>query len=672
MWIATASLPANLASDLAEGRFVELAQIAGDDAATSFARGVALSNLGRMREAREALQNAAADPAFAGAAGVEIGFLDLNTPDGLASVAAGMTAFLKTTAGKSLLVARANHLLGVSHFRLMHAGDALDALTLAQATYRACACENGEAQVFDTLGMVHQWMGNETAALVCYAHSLALKTRLGDRYGSAITLGNLGRYCAMLGRPAEAAGFLTLDLKIAEETGDARGQARVLSDLAEIARDTGDFSAATEKLQRALAIARDAGLKQLEFEVQLNLSTTAFGAGVPADASTHLAEARLIAGAAPSEFDKLLLDWTEAKLIAATDRSRAVALMTGAVSGFRDSDIPSLEIEARLALAELLIADSRQTQAERETLVALKRARERNLPRYRVRIGELMERLSLAEGVAEESGKAIDDKPSGTVDGYLVRGRLGGGTFATVYRAFDVERAREVALKVLDLESRYAKAERDRIMDSARLDMEAANRAQHPGLVKVYAIGRDTRGNAYLAVEYIAGKSLRDMLDGKPARDPRIVFSTLADIAEALAALHAHGVVHRDLKPENIMMRADGSPVIVDFGIAHMSGGKQKDGEVSRGTPEYFSPEQARGKSSTPADDMYSFGVITWEWLTGARPDAAHGPARKTSLFGGRAAPKTVDELVAALTDPKAANRPTADETARLLRSFAS
>jgi serine/threonine-protein kinase len=246
---------------------------------------------------------------------------------------------------------------------------------------------------------------------------------------------------------------------------------------------------------------------------------------------------------------------------------------------------------------------------------------------------------------------------------------LGGGAFATVYRAFDVERAREVALKVFDLESRYARAERDRIMDSARLDMEAANRAQHPGLVKIFAIGRDARGNAYLAVEFIAGTSLRERFGGKPAHDPKLVCSTLADVAEALTALHAAGVVHRDLKPENIMMRPDGSPVIVDFGIAHIAG---TDGTISRGTPEYFSPEQARGEPSTPADDMYAFGMILFEWLNGSRPDAAHRPEHKSSWLGGRAATKTVQELSGALLDPRAANRPTASEAAALLRSFAA
>ena len=147
--------------------------------------------------------------------------------------------------------------------------------------------------------------------------------------------------------------------------------------------------------------------------------------------------------------------------------------------------------------------------------------------------------------------------------------------------------------------------------------------------------------------------------------------ATLADVAEALAALHAQGVVHRDLKPENIMLRADGTPVIVDFGIAHIKGMEQKPGSVSRGSPEYFSPEQARGEPPASSDDMYSFGIIVWEWIHGQRPNALFGPSHKSSFFGGRTTPKSADDLAGALTDAKGANRPTAEETAKLLRSFA-
>jgi len=664
MWIATARLGDALGAMLDAGDFAAIEQLPGQDDATSFARGLALASLGKFADARTAFARLGTSTNFALAAAVEQGFVDLNTPQGPAAVGATIKTLLPKMSG--ILAGRAEHLLGVTEFRQMHIGDALDALARAQSAYSAAKCEPGEAQVLDTQGMVHQWMGNESAALVSYAHSLALKNRLGDVIGTAITLGNLGRYCAMLGRTEEARAFLNLDLKIAEDRGDVRGQARVLTDLAEIARDAGDPATSLQFLARAETLASQAGLRQIVFEAQVGRALSAELAKDNAAANQALEAARASLGQDPPLFDRYLLDWAEAKITAGPQQ--AIDLLTGAAEGFRDSDIPALEIDARLDLAKLLIAANRVGDAERQTLLSLKRARERGLARYRVRISELMEQLSLTEGVAEENGKPIDDHPTAATDGYLTRERLGGGTFATVYRAFDVERAREVALKVLDMEGRYARSERDRLLDSARLDIEAANRARHPGLVTVYAIGRDGRGNVYLAEELIVGSDLRERLSGAPARDQASVSGTLADVAEALAALHAAGVVHRDLKPENIMLRADGSPVIVDFGIAHIVGLAEKPGSISRGSPEYFSPEQALGAEPKPSDDMYSFGVILWEWLKGSRP--TRSMPRKISFFASHTPPKSADELASALLDPKGDARPTAAETAKLLRSF--
>jgi hypothetical protein len=671
MWIATVALPAALDADLATGAFASIVARSVSDPPCSFARGIALSNLGRAHEARDAFTAACADAGFADACAVEIGFLDLLAPAAAAAVAARAQSLVARSRAKTLLAARARHLLGMAEFRGMRLGAALDALALAQKVYQDCSCLFGEAQVLDTLGAVHQALGNETAALVSYSRSLALKTRIGDRRGAAITLGNLGRYCALLGRDEDARGFLGLDLEIAQADGDARGEARMLIDLAGLDRDDAAYVAAREKLVRAQGLAAATGLRQLEFEALLERAITAIAAKDAKAAQENLEAARTVAGAGPSDFDRLMLGWVEALLVADSDRDRAGALLAVAANGFRDADMPSLEIDARLALAGVRLGGGARAQAETEVLLALKRAREHSLARYRPRIIELMERLSLAEGVAEERGKPLDANPENAVDGYILRDRLGGGAFATVWRAFDVERGREIALKILDLESRYGRVERERLLDSARLDIEAANRARHPGLVRVYAIGRDIRGNVYLSVEYIAGSDLRERLAGAPARDPAVVLSTLADVADALAALHGQGVVHRDLKPENIMLREDGAPVIVDFGIAHINGIEQKLGSVSRGSPEYFSPEQARGAPPVPSDDMYAFGIILWEWLHGQRPTAAQGPARRSSLFGGGAPPKTADALCAALTDPRGADRPDAEEAARLLRSLA-
>lgn len=185
MWIATANLGGKLDAMLAAGEFAAIASQSGQDDATVFARGVALGNLGRLAEARDAFAALANSTNFADAAAVEHGFLDLNTPEGPAAVAAAMHDLTPRLAGT--LAGRAQHLLGVSEFRQMHIGDALDALARAQKAYHETACEPGEAQVLDTQGMVHQWMGNESAALV---HT---RTRLRSRTGSAIASARLSR-----------------------------------------------------------------------------------------------------------------------------------------------------------------------------------------------------------------------------------------------------------------------------------------------------------------------------------------------------------------------------------------------------------------------------------------------------------------------------------------------
>ncbi len=120
----------------------------------------------------------------------------------------------------------------------MHVGEALDALTIAQKAYRLAMNDRGEAQVLDTLGMVHQYMGNETAALVSYSQSLALKAQIGDRYRHRRSRWAIwGALCRRRWDAARTRGASSdLDLQIAKELSDARGQARVLIDLAELER----------------------------------------------------------------------------------------------------------------------------------------------------------------------------------------------------------------------------------------------------------------------------------------------------------------------------------------------------------------------------------------------------------------------------------------------------
>jgi serine/threonine protein kinase len=158
---------------------------------------------------------------------------------------------------------------------------------------------------------------------------------------------------------------------------------------------------------------------------------------------------------------------------------------------------------------------------------------------------------------------------------------------------------------------------------------------QDPHVIRIYDQGF-TDDHAYIAMEYFEHGDLRRELRGGMSQQ-RVV-EVVAQVARALAAIHAHGIIHRDLKPENIMLRADGSVALADFGVAKSILGPEtftftetRHGDVV-GTPYYLSPEQVSGEEITPATDLYSLGVMTWEMLTGERPYRAETLAQLLAL----------------------------------------
>jgi serine/threonine protein kinase len=199
---------------------------------------------------------------------------------------------------------------------------------------------------------------------------------------------------------------------------------------------------------------------------------------------------------------------------------------------------------------------------------------------------------------------------------YRLQLRIAIGGMGEVWQAEDELILRQVAIKILKEEYLSDPAFLERFRTEAR----SAALVEHVGIANIYDYGEDT-GSAFLVMELVPGESMSRLLE----RDKRLpeaqVLDIVAQTSRALAAAHARGLVHRDIKPGNLLITPDGKVKITDFGIARV--GDQvpltKTGQVM-GTVQYLAPEQATGKTSTGATDLYSLGVVAYEALAGRRP----------------------------------------------------
>jgi hypothetical protein len=205
-----------------------------------------------------------------------------------------------------------------------------------------------------------------------------------------------------------------------------------------------------------------------------------------------------------------------------------------------------------------------------------------------------------------------------SVGRFVIRAKLGAGAFGTVYRAYDPQLEREVALKVPNPGVMTDAKRAERFLREAK----AAARLRHPHIVPVFDAGKDG-DQYYIASAFIDGKTLADDIPERGtdfARAARLA----RELAEALAYAHEEGIVHRDVKPQNVMIDKQDRLHLMDFGLAARQEEEARltrDGTVM-GTPAYMAPEQARGNSAdvTPAADQYAVGVVLYELLTGEVP----------------------------------------------------
>jgi len=198
---------------------------------------------------------------------------------------------------------------------------------------------------------------------------------------------------------------------------------------------------------------------------------------------------------------------------------------------------------------------------------------------------------------------------------YKILDKLGEGGMGVVYKAEDIKLKREVAIKFLPHHISVNKEERQRF----EIEAQAAAALNHPNIAHIYAI-EETEDEIFIVMEYIDGIELKDQIKSGPISTDEVI-NIANQIAEGLDAANKKGIVHRDIKSSNIMITKDGKVKIMDFGLAKIKGGTEltKVGSTV-GTAAYMSPEQTKGEEVDHRTDIWSFGVVLYEMLTGELP----------------------------------------------------
>lgn len=267
-------------------------------------------------------------------------------------------------------------------------------------------------------------------------------------------------------------------------------------------------------------------------------------------------------------------------------------------------------------------------------------------------------------------------------DRFVIERQIGSGGMGTVYAAKQLGLERSVAIKVIAPEDAAKPMARRRFEREARV----AAALRHPNAVEIYDFGTH-EDTMYLAMELLNGLSLRSLVDlDLPPLSPRRACQIAADIASVLAAAASIGLIHRDLKPENIILdrTEDGErTVVVDFGLAYILQ-SEESGRLTRageglGTPDYLSPEQARGVNLSPACDIYSLGCMLYEMLTSKPPfDGKQAVVLSQHLFVAPVSirerapeiqiPSALDELILSMLAKSPSERPSSQAVFETLR----
>jgi tetratricopeptide (TPR) repeat protein len=279
---------------------------------------------------------------------------------------------------------------------------------------------------------------------------------------------------------------------------------------------------------------------------------------------------------------------------------------------------------------------------------------------------------SAVAGADPEDAAALDCPVIGD---YAVTALIGTGGMGEVYKAHDAKLDRPVALKLLP-----ARLTRDpEWLRRFRAEARAASSLNHPHILVVHDFG-ELDGRPYIVMELVEGQTLRERIQAGPM-SVREALGITAQVASALAAAHARGIVHRDIKPENLMLRPDGYVKVLDFGLARQLAGQETgafaatEAGVVVGTLRYMSPEQTRAEAAQPSSDVFSLGLVLFEMVTGRHP--FHAESTIGVLQGIQASTAEpsgggpeLDELLADMLRKAPATRPSAHDIVTRIAAF--
>lgn len=487
-----------------------------------------------------------------------------------------------------------------------------ECLEKAKGLLEESGAEEDLAKVLDSLAMFYEHSGERERALSYYSLSLSKKAQCRDFHGIGITLGNLGRFHLRMNEPELALSCLTDDLRIAETIRDLRAQVVVKINIGQALTELDRLDEAQKVLEEALALARQQGWGPQEAYALKDLARVVARTGDLQKALDLIREALALGPEKTPDYIRGQLLLTQGELLVELgDADKANSALEDACQVF-----DGLGAQQERALALHGLAKIAEKRGEWNNCIYL-----------------LEEGMNVLATVGFSALKPFEESfrrlkmasqqrtlPR-SIGPYRVVSRLGSGAFGEVFRAFDGREGAsrgDVAVKVLRLEG-IGEEERAERIRRFRREYEILERISHPNVVRFVDFGEEP--TPHLVEEYVQGGDLTQFLGGNNTLPLDVLLKLGKGILCGLGALHKQGIIHRDLKPQNVLLRETNQPVIVDFGLARML-------ELTRltlqsavmGTLAFMSPEQLRGEAVDERADIYAFGVLFYEALSGRPP----------------------------------------------------